>query len=357
MNATIISQFELLVKQIQNQMRMAQAENNIDEMNTHSFRLKSVKRVLSIIKNLDEEVTDVKQLKGISGIGKGTIDRISQILEKGSLDELEGVDISPDKKIAAIEELEGVINIGHETARDLVVNHGIMSVKELKNAYKKGKIHLDDQILMGLKYYGKVEGNIPSKEITIFKKYAEGLIKKVDPDLKMIICGSYRRGKKTSGDIDMLIYHPDAKTKEEVLHPEEYNLDSYLEEFINKLKNKKVIIDDLTNKKYKMKYMGFMQYEDYPIRRLDIRWIPADSLPAALLYFTGPYELNKIMRNDAIKKNMLLNEYGLYKIDELGNKKVIKVKSEEDIFKKLGMANLTPEQREYYNTGKNKSIK
>lgn len=358
MNQNIISQFELLVKHINNQLKTAQADNDQKEINSNTFRLKSVKRILNILKNLDEEIRDVKQLKGISGIGEGTLKRVEQILSQGYLDELKDLeDYIPGKKEAAIAELEEIIGVGKQTAKEFVNDYGIMSIADLKKAHKKGKIHLDDMILLGLKYHGVVEGKIPYDEITVFKKYAEKVLKKINSDLELTICGSYRRKKPTSGDIDMMIYHPDVRIKEEILDPEEYGFESYLEQFVDTLKEKNIILDDMTNKNYSMKYMGFMKYKEYPVRRLDIRWMPYDSLPTALLYFTGPFELNTIMRNEAKRKGMILNEYGIYKVSDSGKKKLIKVKTEKDVFDKLGMPYLTPEQREYYNTGKNKSVK
>jgi DNA polymerase/3'-5' exonuclease PolX len=76
-----------------------------------------------------------------------------------------------------------------------------------------------------------------------------------------------------------------------------------------------------------------------------------------MLYFTGPYELNTVMRYAAKKRGMLLNEYGLYKIDEKGNKTTLKMTSEEDVFKALGMSYLTPTEREAFSTGKIKKTK
>ena len=65
--------------------------------------------------------------------------------------------------------------------------------------------------MLGLKYYGKFEGNIPRKEIDkvykIFTDIFKNLNKKLNDNEKYLFefCGSYRREKDTSGDIDILI--------------------------------------------------------------------------------------------------------------------------------------------------------
>ena len=358
MNKTILEQFNLLLKQAQSEFYNAQVENDVKEMNMHSFRIKTIKRIITIIKNFDEEITNPDQISEIPGIGKGTIKRIQEILDTGRLSEIEQkYDVKKQAKIKAIQELEEIIGIGPAEAKNLLVNHKIASVDALKKAYATGKIKLNDKILLGLKYYGIVQGAIPRAEVTATGEYLQKIAYTVDPKLEVVICGSYRRGKPTSGDIDVLVYHPDAKTKEEVLNPQAHGLLSYLEEFIDTLEISGFILDHMTDKNYRMKYMGFSKYKKNPVRRIDIRWFPYNSYHTATLYFTGPYELNTTMRTEAKKRGMILNEYGLYKINGNATKTPFKITSEKDVFDKLGMTYLTPEEREQYNTGKVKKTK
>ena len=34
----------------------------------------------------------------------------------------------------------------------------------------------------------------------------------IDPAMMAVVCGSYRRGKTTCGDVDVLVTHPDGKS-------------------------------------------------------------------------------------------------------------------------------------------------
>jgi DNA polymerase beta len=358
LNSNIIEQFNLLVKQIQAEYLNAQVENEVKEMKMHQFRLQQIKKILGFIKKLDFEITAGEDLQGIPGIGEGTIRRVNEILETGTLAELKKkYSAAKQKKIDSIQELTKIIGIGDKFAKKLVTQHKIMSIDELKKAIKKNKIAVSDLILLGLKYYGVVEGNIPRKEITATEKYLQKKAKSLDPKLEVMVCGSYRRGKPTSGDIDLLMFHPDMKLIKQVNDPEKYGFQSYLENFVDALSVEGFLIDHMTDTDYQTKYMGFCKYNSYPVRRIDIRFMPYNSLGAAMLYFTGPYELNTEMRNKAKKRDMLLNEYGLYKVDEDGNRTLVKTKTEEDIFKALGMEYLTPEERESFSTGKIKKSK
>lgn len=360
LNKNIIEQFTKLVQQIKSEYLNSQIDNNVKETTSNNFRLKQTKNILNILKRIDFEITSSSQLSGIPGIGPGTKKRIDEILTVGYLSELsEKYTKTEQKKINSLQELEEVIGIGPSLAKKLIIEYKIKSIDELKKAIKNGTYDANDKIKLGLKYYGIIKGDIPRSETEIVNKYLEKEAHKIDPELEIMLCGSYRRGRETSGDFDVLIFHPDFKYSKHVDNPEKYNLQPLLIKYVEHLKKINFILDHITDKNYYRKYMGFCQYKKYPVRRLDIRFIPYNSRYSAMLYFTGPYELNTIMRSMAKKESMTLNEYGLYKIDPEDHtiKKQIKISSEEDIFKKLDMKYLTPEQREKYNTGKIKKTK
>ena len=337
MNNIIIEQFKLLIEQIEAEHLIAQMENNLKEIETYKFKLQAMKKILGIIKKLNFEIKSENDLKGIPGIGKRTIRRVSEILETGKLSEIQ--EKYQKHKINSIRELTRIIGIGPKIAKKLVLEHNITSIEDLKKAIATNKIKVSNTIILGLKYYKKVKGSIPREEIQETEKYLKSIAHKIDPNLTIIICGSYRRGKSTSNDIDLLLYYPDTKN----------NLKPYMQLFIDLLIKERFLIDSIYTA-YRMKYMGFYQYKSFPIRRIDIRFFSYESLPAAKLYFTGPFELNRIMRTEAKKRNMILNEYGIYKLS--GDK--IPVSSEEDIFNILGMKYLSPEEREEFNIGKQK---
>lgn len=351
MNALIIDQLNKLVKQIKAEELNALLDNNPKEAEIHSYRLKQMRKVLGTILSLGFEITSPDDLVGISGIGKGTLARVKEILETGHLAELDKK-YEPEKqaKINSIWQLLNVIGIGDQLARRLVLEKGITNVVELRDAVDRGDIKVNYQVKLGLKYYESLQQKIPRAEITQTEKYLEKKASQVDRNLHLMICGSYRRGQQISGDIDVMLFHPDVKYVRQIYQADKYNLPHYLELFVQLLQNEGFLLESLSYSM--MKYMGFCKYNKYPVRRIDIRFMPSGSLPAAMLYFTGPKQLNEEMRKRAKRMGMLLNEYGLFIVDSQGIRIPLPVHSEKDIFEELGMEYLTPMQRESYNLGK-----
>jgi DNA polymerase/3'-5' exonuclease PolX len=289
----------------------------------NKFRLYTLKKTLAIIKSLDFQIKNGNDLAAYPGIGKRTIEKINEIISTGSLSELKNNNYNTN----LLKELSQVVGIGPAIAIKLIKKYNVTSLQDLIN--RKNQLNLNDKILLGLNYVGKFFGNIPRKEMNIYNKY---LTSYSTPTTSITICGSYRRGLPTSNDIDVLLCSVDLITMDDI------NNSNLLEEFVNKLKKDKFIKDDISMGP--TKYMGFCKYGKYLTRRIDIRLIPLESYYSALVYFTGSYELNRIMRLKAKSLNLKLNEYGLYK-----NSKQIDIMDEQDIFKKLNMKYLEPDER------------
>lgn len=331
-NTTIIKEFEKLIEQIKYNIDNS---DNKKEETRHSFRLKQTVNVLNIIKNYPKVIKRGEDLQDIKGVGKGTISRINEILKTGSLSEIKKHSSVNEEHI---NELEQIFGIGRKKAIELITKHSIKSIKQLIKAHNSGKIILTEQMLTSLKYHGKYKQNIPRNEITMMKNIILKYGKTLNNNLIVTICGSYRRKKDTSNDIDVLLSHPSIKTKKQLLSS---NI-NYLHDLVDILKDIKFILDDLTFDNYDTKYMGYCKYKNNPVRRIDIYYTPYNSYYASLLHLTGSGSFNQKMRGLAKELGYTLNEYGLHRLSDT---KSIKIKSEKDIFEKLGMEYVPPEKR------------
>ncbi len=67
------------------------------------------------------------------------------------------------------------------------------------------------------------------------------------------------------------------------------------------------------------KFMGVCRLDDESkVRRIDIRVMPSDQFPCALLYFTGSDMFNQRIRARALEMGYTLNEYTLRPFDRSG---------------------------------------
>lgn len=329
-NSEILEEFNRLVKYIQIEID-ADPKNKMKNY----YRLRHIKDAIKIIENYPKQIKSGDQLKDIKGIGQGIISRIDEIIKTGFLSEIK-INTEDEEYMKEIKELEQIYGIGRTKAYDLIKNHNIKSIKDLRDAHKRGEI-TDSHIILGLKYHNIYKQNIPRSEIMKVDKYLEKVTAKIDPDLCHVICGSYRRKKKTSNDIDVLLVHKKIKTRKQQISEE-----NYLRKFVGELKKDKFILDDL-DENYEVKYMGFSKYENNPVRRIDIMYVPYESYYTALFHFTGSGEFNRRIRDVAKSMGYKLSQLGLF--DKEDNEKRIKIGSEKAIFKKLNLEYVKPEDR------------
>ena len=323
-----------------------------------AFKLRSFSSAIQAIQNYPNKITSSEDVKGIKGVGKGMLARIDEYCNTGTIAEVNMQQKSKTQQtntsINHIQELMKITGIGEKKAEKLYNDGWKQStlVEECKNIKKateliKNKVITHHQYL-GAKYFEDLEKRIPHDEITTAESYLAQWIPEFRSDCEFQILGSYRRNAVTSGDMDVLLTIPSVKTDEDM---SQSHISNILPQLVNFLTNKQFLVDHLT-KDGKSKYMGMCKIGDNPVRRIDIRFVPYESKGAAILYFTGSGEFNRIMRKWAIQQGYKLNEYGLWK--RIGEGKITKdtkfsfcscSDSEEMIFKELNMPYLTPPQR------------
>lgn len=329
-NNEILKQFSDLTKQIK-----IDIENTTGKKRTkNTFRLRSIENAIKIIDKLKDKKITINLIKDLKGIGSGTIRRIEEIIKTGKLSEIK-ITTKDKKFLRLMDELEELYGIGNKTAYKLFKEHDIKSMDDFIKKVESGKIILSNVALKGLKYYKQITTNIPRKIIDSAREVLLDILFKIDPELFGAICGSYRRMKDESGDIDLIVIHPKIKTKSQL------KTNKYFKTIIKTLKTNKFIIESLTGDDVESKFMGIFSFEGI-IGRIDIRFMPSESFYFAYLYFTGGVNLNKHMRLIAQTHGYKLNEYGLYKVRSTES---VIVESEKEIFDILGLEYLQPKDR------------
>ena len=321
------------------------------------IKAKKYREAIEKIKELNEPLTDNSQIKDLPGIGKRIIEKFDEMKK------------SEDNKISSIEKLIEkygdkeyneyrenqkkkevflqIHGIG-DAAAQKIIDLGIKTLDELK-ARKDEKIPgkgkkqlpiLNETQQKGLKYYYELLERIPRKEIEQFHKlftenFNETLSENglLNENYSFEIVGSYRRGKKDSGDIDLIITSKD-------------NNVSILKNFTEKLKNKGIVQEFLTNGEKKILAIGTLGGKNIS-RRIDFLYAPPEEYAFSVLYFTGSKEFNTAMRQHALSRNLTLNEHGFHQMKSgvKGEKIDMLFKTEKDIFDYLDMEYREPNMR------------
>jgi DNA polymerase lambda len=298
----------------------------------NKFEALAYRKVIGILKKYKEEINDVNKIPKIKGIGPKITEKIREILLTGKCRKSDNV--ANDSKNKCIKELTSVHGIGIKQANEFFAK-GIKSVNDLKNIFDI----LPNTIKKGLKYYDDIQIKIPREEITeLFKIIEEELYQILDKNiLKAEVVGSYRRGKKLCGDMDVIITRIDNGKISGILHT-----------LLERLTIRNIIIDTLTmsdkNDVNCEIFMGICKLNEKGLnRRLDIKVYEKSFFPFAILYFTGSAYFNRSLRLFAKKKGYHLSDKELS--DRITGDKIL-CNSEEDIFKALSLKYKTPEERD-----------
>jgi DNA polymerase lambda len=298
----------------------------------NKFEALAYRKVIGILKKYKEEINDVNKIPKIKGIGPKITEKIREILLTGKCRKSDNV--ANDSKNKCIKELTSVHGIGIKQANEFFAQ-GIKSVNDLKNIFDK----LPNTIKKGLKYYDDIQIKIPREEITeLFKIIEEELYQILDKSiLKAEVVGSYRRGKKLCGDMDVIITRIDNGKISGILHT-----------LLERLTIRNIIIDTLTmsdkNDVNCEIFMGICKLNEQSLhRRIDIKVYEKSFFPFAILYFTGSAYFNRSMRLFAKKKGYHLSDKELS--DRITGVK-IPCNSEEDIFNALSLKYQKPEERD-----------
>ncbi|MFH0791156.1 MAG: DNA polymerase/3'-5' exonuclease PolX [Candidatus Omnitrophota bacterium] len=289
------------------------------------FRIRAYERAAQNIEGLNEDIENLireARLTGIPGIGNDLADKIKEIVTTGSLKTY--AELKKDLPEGILELLD-IPSVGPKTARMLYEKLNIGNIQELEGAIEKHKL----QGVYGIKE--KTVENI-LKGIGIIKRgrermtLAEALqtadkfirvLEKNSGVKKISSAGSLRRFKETVRDIDILISSDNPK--------------EIMDIFIKLSPGAEILAKGATKSSIRTK-------NDVQI---DCRVVTKESFGAALLYFTGSKNFNIKLRQLAIKKGLKINEYGIFK-----NEKIIAGRTEEEIFKALGIDYIEPELRE-----------
>ncbi|XP_031285345.1 DNA polymerase lambda isoform X1 [Pistacia vera] len=299
-------------------------------------------KAIPVVEKLPFKIESMEQVKGLPGIGKSMLDHIQEIITTGKLSKLEHFET--DEKVRTISLFGEVWGIGPATALKLY-EKGHRTLDDLKN-----EDTLTNSQKIGLKYFDDIKTRIPRHEV----QEMELLLQKVGEDILpgvIILCGgSYRRGKASCGDLDVVITHPDGKSHI-----------GFLSRYVKRLKDMKFLREDLVFTNHSEEgtdsgvdtYFGLCTYPGRELRhRIDFKVYPRDIYAFGLIAWTGNDVLNRRLRLLAESKGYRLDDTGLFPATRGSGGKhgarasaSLKFETEKEVFNFLGFPWLEPNER------------
>ncbi len=247
------------------------------------------------VENLAAEGEDA--LDDIEGVGDAIASKVVEYVETGDIEELNDLRDEYPIDMAAVTSVEGV---GPKTAGSLYEALDVRTLDDLEAAAEAGEI----QEVSG--FGAKTEQNIldsiefareanERQLLGAARPYGESVVRFLEdaPAVDDVaLGGSLRRWKATIGDVDVLVGSDDGERVVEAFTdwPE---ADALIE---------------AGETKASVRAGGV---------RVDLRVVVPEEFGSALQYFTGSKEHNVSVRNVAIRRDLKMNEYGMYDVSGL----------------------------------------
>ncbi|CAM4488195.1 unnamed protein product [Leuciscus chuanchicus] len=301
------------------------------------WRALGYSKAINALKSYHKPITSYEEACKIPGIGKRMADKIMEIMESGHLRKLDHI----GEEVPVLEMFTNIWGAGAKTAQ-MWYQQGFRTLEDIRT-----KAVLNHTLRIGLKHYDDLLERMPRFEANAIEKKVEEAAHSVDSQLVVMACGSYRRGKTTCGDVDVLITHPDGVSHKGVFS-----------KVLHFLHQSGFLTDDLVSHEEngeQKKYMGICRLPgpSQRHRRLDIIVVPYAEFACSLLYFTGSAHFNRSMRALAKTKHMSLSEHSLNcaVVRQCGVKLVagtpLHTLAEKDVFKHLGIPYREPHERDW----------
>jgi DNA polymerase (family X) len=302
-----------------------QAAELLEIKGGNPFRTRAYRRAARVIEGLPKSVAALlkggENLSELPGIGKDLAGKIAGIVATGKFDLLEALKRELPGDLGEIATLPG---LGPKRVKILFDELGVRSIEDLRRAAKAGRLRdlhgfgpkAEEKLLAAL---AKPQGEKRFK-LSVAEAEAEALAQYLREGLdnaQVVVAGSYRRRRDTVGDLDILVTarHGEAAGDRLV-----------------KYENVASVLAHGPTRTAVVLRSGL---------QVDLRVVPEESYGAALMYFTGSKAHNIVLRRLANDRGWKLNEYGLFE-----GKRRIAGATEEEVYKKLGLAFVPPELRE-----------
>ncbi len=305
------------------------------EGSKQSFKVRAYENAGLGLESDGRDITTLSltELVAIDGVGKATASKVLELVETGKVEKLETLRAEFPPEFVELSRIPG---LGPKTLMLVRSQLGIENVEQLRQAISDEQLrHLPG---LGATSEAKISKAIERLGMTGKDRRtpiadALPLAERLVDDLRTLpetvdaqFCGSVRRMSETIGDIDITVSSDDpAAVMAFVVGHNEVS---------------ELVVSGATK-------TSFLTAQGLQV---DVRVVAPDQFGAATLYFTGSKTHNIALRQRAIDKQMLLNEYGLMDASnediEPAHRPVIASRTETEIYAALDMEFVPAPMRE-----------
>jgi DNA polymerase (family 10) len=315
-------------------MNNAQIASILDEIadlleieDANPFRVRAYRNGARAVRDLTEPIEEMlrdetRKLTDISGIGKDLAEKIATLCQTGNLPFHQELLAQIPVSVLTLMRVPGV---GPKKAAALHRELNIATLEELREACTANRVQklkgfgakTEQTILAGLDHAASTQDRLMWVEADQFAQSLLTHLRACPGITQLEAAGSYRRGRETVADLDLLAVSRNAV------------------EAMDRLAAFAAVESVLARGETKMsvRLAGGLQ--------VDLRVVPEESFGAALQYFTGSKEHNVVLRGMAKARGLKINEYGVFRGDEY-----VAGRTEEDVYAVLDLPWFPPELRE-----------
>lgn len=303
----------------------------LDFQGANPFRVRAYRNSARTIRDYPEPLAALvpegaKRLTKIEGVGDDLAKKVITLVETGELPMLVDLKKEIPQSVLALLRIPGV---GAKKAKLLYDQLGIKTLDDLKTACETGQVRklkgfgekTEQTILQGMGIAEKVGQRMYWAEANQIVEQLRRQLRACRGVKELEFAGSYRRGRETVGDLDIVAV---SQNPGEVM--------DRLAEFVGGG-------EVLGRGETKMSIRLFSGLQ------IDLRVVPEESYGAALQYFTGSKEHNIVVRGIAKERGLKINEYGVYRVAD-GKEEYVCGRTEKEVYDSLGLPVFPPEMRE-----------
>jgi len=302
------------------------------------FRINTYRKVGRIIEDLPIDVEALLAdgtLAKVPGVGKSSLAKIEEFVKTGSITAHQDL---LQKIPATLLELLNVPGMGPKGVKAVYDLLNVKNLAGLKAAIADGSLaNLHGfgekkvaSLAKGIEFLEKSSGRIRLDQATDAAERVTDFLRQIQGIDRIVPAGSLRRCAETVGDVDVLVTLTKGRT--------EAHAEQVLRAFTEAPFVKETLAAGSTKASALIETGGTAV-------QVDVRVVPAESFGAAIQYFTGSKQHNVRLREIAVKHNLKLNEYGLFKVYKSGEQMVAGAK-EQEIYAKLGLDYIDPRLRD-----------